>query len=53
MSELKRPDAEIEEDSGPHSKGTNLVLIYSLVLLALLAAVGVALMIVFPFYHRR
>jgi hypothetical protein len=33
-------------------QGANLALIYSLVALALAAAIGVALLIVFPFYHR-
>jgi hypothetical protein len=35
------------------ARGTNLVLWYSLVALALAAAIGFALMIVAPFYHRR
>jgi hypothetical protein len=54
MSELERrpePPGQPEED-GP-GKGPNLVLIYGLLALALAAAIGLALMIVFPFYHRR
>ena len=35
------------------SKGPNLVLLYSLLALALVAATVLALMIVLPFYHRR
>jgi hypothetical protein len=35
------------------SQGPNLVLIYSLVALALAAAIGFAIMIVLPFYQRR
>jgi hypothetical protein len=45
-------DAETEpEDS--LSQGPNLVLLYSLIALALAAAIGFALMIVMPFHHRR
>jgi hypothetical protein len=40
------------EDDEP-SKGINLTLVYSLIALALVAAIGLALLIVFPFYHRR
>jgi hypothetical protein len=54
MSELERRPASsgVEEEDG-HGKGPNLVLIYGLLVLALAAAIGLALMIVFPFYHRR
>ena len=41
-----------DQDEAP-STGPNLVLIYSLIALALVAAIAVALMIVFPFYLRR
>jgi hypothetical protein len=41
-----------EEEDEP-SKGPNLVLIYSLLGMALLAAMAIAVLIVFPFYHRR
>jgi hypothetical protein len=41
-----------EEDDEP-SKGPNLVLIYSLLGAALLIAMGLAVLIVLPFYHRR
>ncbi len=40
-----------EEDSA--SQGPNLVLIYSLIALALAAAIGFAMMIVAPFHHRH
>jgi hypothetical protein len=33
--------------------GPNLTLMYSLIALALVAAVGLAIMIVMPFYHRH
>ena len=35
------------------SPGTSLALIYGLVALALAAAIGLALLIVLPFYRRR
>jgi hypothetical protein len=44
------PDPDQED---PPSSGPNLTLIYSLIALALAAAIGLALMIVLPFYHRR
>jgi hypothetical protein len=54
MSEPERESASSEEDSGNrHSQGPNLVLLYSLIALALVAAIAFALMIVLPFYHRR
>jgi hypothetical protein len=40
------------EDDEP-SKGPNLTLIYSLLGAALLVAMGLAVLIVLPFYHRR
>ncbi len=45
------PGARNSGDDEP--KGTNLVLIYSLIALALATAIGFALLIVFPFYRRR
>ncbi len=41
-----------EHDESP-SKGPNLVLLYSILALALLVAIGLAVSIVLPFYHRR
>ncbi len=35
------------------STGPNLTLIYTLIALALIAAIGFAVLIVLPFYHRR
>lgn len=40
------------EEESP-AQGPNLVLIYSLIALALIAAVGFAIMIVLPFYRHR
>ena len=47
-TEPQQPDPE-----DPPSAGPNLVLLYSLIALALAAAIGFAIMIVLPFYHRR
>jgi hypothetical protein len=49
-----QPDPkELPVRKGPPVGETNLVLLYSLIALALAAAIGFALMIVFPFYHRH
>jgi hypothetical protein len=42
-----------KEDNEPESQGPNLMLMYSLIALALLLAIGFAMMIVFPFWIRR
>jgi hypothetical protein len=49
--EILPPVEADSEDSPAH--GPNLVLLYGLVALALAAAIGLALLIVAPFYHRR
>ncbi|MGO9777731.1 MAG: hypothetical protein ACLQGT_09225 [Terracidiphilus sp.] len=41
-------DHEVDPDKGP-----SLTLLYGLLVLALAAAIGFALLIVLPFYHRR
>jgi len=41
-------DAELDENRGP-----NLKLLYTLIVLALAAAIAIAGMIVLPFYRRR
>ena len=49
MSNPAKPEDESEQkDSGP-----NLVLIYALIAIGLLAAAVFAAAIVLPFYHRR
>ncbi len=54
MNDLPIPPSEPESNQDdPPSSGPNLVLIYSLMFLAFLVAVGFAVMIVLPFYHRR
>jgi hypothetical protein len=50
---MSDPDTNpTNQEEGP-SQGPNLVLLYSLIALALVVAIGFALMIVFPFYMRR
>lgn len=44
----RRPDSADDEPSGP-----NLKVAYSLLAIALIAAICIALFIVLPFYHRR
>jgi hypothetical protein len=41
------------ESAAAASQGPNLVVIYSLVAIALVAAIGIAILIVLPFYQRR
>ena len=40
-------------DEEPKTGGANLTLIYTLIVLAMFAAIAVAAFIVLPFYHRR
>jgi hypothetical protein len=47
--ERQKPDDREEEPS----QGPNLVVLYTLIALALAAAIGFALLVVMPFYHRR
>jgi hypothetical protein len=47
---MSKPGENSEAD---REKGPNLALLYSLLALALAAAIGFALLIVLPFYHRR
>jgi hypothetical protein len=54
MSDGDRPEAgpqnKIDEEPSP---GPNLVLLYSLIALALAVAIGLAALIVLPFYQHR
>jgi uncharacterized protein HemX len=47
--------SESPKDSSENkpAQGANLILLYGLVVLALAAAIGFALLIVMPFYQRR
>ncbi|HEY3705496.1 MAG TPA: hypothetical protein VGL22_10575 [Terracidiphilus sp.] len=54
MSEPGQPRSSGEESDVEKAPRTiNLWLVYGLMFLALLVAIGVALMIVLPFYQRR
>jgi hypothetical protein len=48
--EPAKPEADQKDEP---AQGPSLTLLYSLIALALFAAIGLALMIVIPFYHRR
>ena len=52
-NELDRPAKEADSDTEEPAKGFSLTLVYGLIALALFAAMGIALLIVLPFYHRR
>lgn len=53
MSDAERPDLAQKNQAGEPDQGPNLVLLYSLIALALAAAIGLAAFIVWPFYLRR
>ncbi len=54
MSDLEqKPESGREPEDDAPSQGPNLVVIYSLIAFALLAAIFLAGMIVLPFYRRR
>jgi hypothetical protein len=48
-----RDDSSDAASEDTPSQGPNLTLLYSLIGLALVLAIGFAMMIVFPFYRRR
>lgn len=54
MNDPQRPHSTVEEDDTDKApRGVNLVVIYGVMLFALLVAIGLATLIVLPFYHRR
>jgi hypothetical protein len=54
MNDGKRPRCGRQVECGDEPRrGPNLTLLYSLIALALAVAIGLALMIVLPFYRRR
>ncbi len=53
MSDPERSGGTIDEPPDEQAQGPNLTLLYSLIALALAAAIGLAALIVLPFYHRR
>jgi hypothetical protein len=53
MSEPEQRAPRVEDPEKDDAQGPNLKLLYSLVALALAAAIAIAAMIVLPFYQRR
>jgi hypothetical protein len=53
MSDPGTQDEPHAEPRDEPSGGPNLTLLYSLIALALVTAIGLAVLIVLPFYHRR
>jgi hypothetical protein len=53
MSDTKKLTREADSTDEEASGGFNLKLAYSLLALALVAAICIALFIVLPFYHRH
>ena len=54
MDNVDRPETgQKDADGGEPVPGTNLVLLYSLIALALAVAIGLAALIVLPFYMHR
>jgi hypothetical protein len=51
MNKLERRTQDDQEEEP--SQGPNLVVLYTLIALALATAIGFALLVVMPFYHRR
>ena len=53
MSKLAEHPKRLDQDQEAEAKGPNLFLLYGFLVLALLGAMAVAAMIVWPFYLRR
>lgn len=53
MSNLEPSDNRQQDSAEETSSGPNLKLLYSLIALALAAAIAIAALIVLPFYQRR
>jgi len=55
MNSAERPDdnADQPDSSGEPARGPNLIVLYSLIALALAAAIALAALMVLPFYRRR
>ena len=54
MNDTNRTGSPLDQDGEKEpGRGSNLTVIYSLILLAMLAAVAIAIFIVLPFYHRH
>jgi hypothetical protein len=53
MSDAKKAESEPADEPEGQSNDFNLTLAYSLLAIALIAAICIAIFIVLPFYHRR
>ena len=53
MSNENKPERGASNDPEEPMQGVNVKLIYSLIALAILAAIAIAFVIVMPFYQRR
>ena len=54
MNDAERPEnSRNDENDDKGAEAPSLTLLYSLIALALAVAIGLAFMIVLPFYHRR
>jgi hypothetical protein len=53
MSDEYKPKPGASNDPEAPMQGVNLKLIYSLIALAIIAAIAVAFFIVLPFYHHQ
>jgi len=51
--ELSGPNQSGPNQAGPNESGPNLVVMYALIVLALVVAIGLAALIVWPFYQHR
>jgi hypothetical protein len=53
MNEGRPHASQSDGDQENRNRGPNLTLIYSLIVLAMIAAIAIAALVVLPFYHRR
>lgn len=53
MSDRDKAGSGLAPGPEEPAKGISLPLVYSLIALALFTAIGIAVFIVLPFYHRR
>jgi hypothetical protein len=53
MNEFNEPDQVQNDEQNAPRRGPSLTLVYTLIALAMVAAIAIAAMVVLPFYHRR
>ena len=53
MNEAKAPDQQQGDEKEASDRGPSLTLIYTLIVLAMIAAIAIAAMVVLPYYQRR